>query len=50
MLIWFLTFWHCVKIVLTVKQWMENTDMTNGQIKILFFMPPGPPHKLPHGN
>ena len=48
--IWSLTFWNCVKIVLTVKWWMENADMANDQIKILFFMPPGLPHKLPHGN
>ena len=36
-------------MVSAIKWYMENADMANNQIKILFFMPHGLPHKLPYG-
>ena len=35
-LIWSLTFWYCAKMVSAVKCWMENIDVANGKINILF--------------
>lgn len=31
-----LIFWYCVKIVSTIKWWMENGDVANGDNKKLF--------------
>ena len=44
-----LIFWYCVKIVPTIKWWMENGDVANGDNNKIIFMPPRLQHGLPHG-
>ena len=33
--IWILAFWYCIKMDFIIKWRMKNTDITNGQNKIL---------------